>query len=125
VKTCLKRQNARLHTWKPGKTHMLLLIGGWKVNNLSLRTLIMAGIGGVAWSLEKGLDAVEQLAARGEQAVNRGMELNRELRNRFAPPGRAQIDDAVRAAIAAVNPASKQEVQDLEARISRLEKQLL
>jgi len=104
---------------------MLLLIGGWKVNNLSLRTLIMAGIGGVAWSLEKGLDAVEQLAARGEQAVNRGMELNRELRNRFAPPGRAQIDDAVRAAIAAVNPASKQEVQDLEARISRLEKQLL
>lgn len=81
-------------------------------NNISLRNLVLAGIGSVAYSLEKGMGMIDELVKKGELTVNQGKELNQELRNRFQGK-QAQPDQA-----------TKEALDNLEARVSRLEKQL-
>jgi len=94
-------------------------------NNLSLRNLILAGIGSAAYSVEKGMEIIDELVKKGELTINQGKELNQELRNRFNQGNRQGADQSLaRQIIASINPATKEELQSLEARVSRLEKQL-
>ena len=94
------------------------------MENISLRDLVLAGIGSMAYTMEKGMNLVDQLVKKGELTVNQGKELNRELLNRFQGK-QAQPDQAViKEIIASINPATKEDFHNLEARISRLEKQL-
>ncbi|MGI6364139.1 MAG: phasin family protein [Bacillota bacterium] len=94
------------------------------MENISLRDLVLAGIGSMAYTMEKGMNLVDQLVKKGELTVNQGKELNRELLNRFQGK-QAQPDQAViKEIIASINPATKEDFHNLEARVSRLEKQL-
>jgi polyhydroxyalkanoate synthesis regulator phasin len=94
------------------------------MENISLRDLVLAGIGSIAYTMEKGMNLVDQLVKKGELTVNQGKELNRELLNRFQGK-QAQPDQAViKEIIASINPATKEDFHNLEARVSRLEKQL-
>jgi polyhydroxyalkanoate synthesis regulator phasin len=82
----------------------------------SLRNLLLAGVGTVAFSLEKAMEIIDELVKKGELTVNQGKELNQELKNKFAQqkpesPGLANL-------------ATKEDIKKLEARITRLEELL-
>ena len=47
----------------------------------NIRKLIMAGIGAVSMTAEKSQEVLEQLAKKGEEAVNQGKEINEQLRH--------------------------------------------
>lgn len=94
------------------------------MENISLRNLVLAGIGSIAYSLEKGMEMVDQLVKKGELTVNQGKELNQELRNRFLGKGAQPDPELIKEIIASINPATKEDFHNLEARVSRLEKQL-
>ena len=95
-------------------------------NKISLRNLLLAGVGSVAYSLEKGMEMVNDLVDKGELTVSQGKELNQELRNKFTnkKSNPAHESSTIQEIIASIDPATKEDIQQLEARISRLEKQL-
>jgi len=79
---------------------------------ISLRSLLLAGVGTVALSMEKSMEIVDQLVKKGELTVSQGKELNQELRNRFQEKmGKPEL-------------ATKAELQQLEDRVRKLEEQL-
>lgn len=79
----------------------------------SLRDVLLAGVGSVAYSLEKGMEMIDELVKKGELTVNQGKELNQELRNRFTQKKQGHAEEHVPMAA----------FQELEARVSRLEQQ--
>jgi polyhydroxyalkanoate synthesis regulator phasin len=85
-------------------------------NNLNLRSILLAGIGSIAYSLEKGMEMIDELVKKGELTVSQGKELNQELKNRFAQECKGQSDQDL--------TAIKDELQKLEARVSALETKL-
>lgn len=44
--------------------------------DINLKSIILAGIGSVAYTYEKSADMVETLVKKGELTVNQGKELN-------------------------------------------------
>lgn len=94
-------------------------------NKLSLRNLLLAGVGSVAYSLEKGMEMIDELVEKGELTVAQGKELNQELRNKFTQKFRGGPDQsAIHDTITNLNLVTKEDLHHLEERISRLEKQL-
>lgn len=94
-------------------------------NNFNLRNILLAGIGSIAYSLEKGMEMIDELVKKGELTVSQGKELNQELKNRFAQESKCQPDTAqIKEIIASFNPATKEDLQNLEARVSKLEQKL-
>lgn len=83
-------------------------------SKMSLREVILAGVGSVAYSLEKGMEMVDELVKKGELTVNQGKELNQELKNKFS-----QAKEEYKA-----QRVTRDEFRELEARVTRLEKQL-
>lgn len=83
-------------------------------SKMNLREVILAGVGSVAYSLEKGMEMVDELVKKGELTVNQGKELNQELKNKFSQAKQEYKAQRV----------SRDEFQELEARVTRLEKQL-
>ena len=97
-------------------------------NKLSLRSILLAGVGSIAYSLERGMELINEMVEKGELTVAQGKELNQELRNKYSQQ-KSDNDNALGSSrfqefIASINPATKEDIQQLEARISRLEKQL-
>ncbi len=92
--------------------------------NISLRNLVLAGIGSFAYTLEKGMGMIDELVKKGELTINQGKELNQELRNRFQGKQTQPNQTMVKEIIASINPATKEDLHNLEARVSRLEKLL-
>lgn len=83
-------------------------------SKMSLRDVLLAGVGSVAFSLEKGMEMVDELVKKGELTVNQGKELNQELKNKFSQAKQDYSNQRV----------NRKEFQELEARVARLEKQL-
>lgn len=83
-------------------------------SKMSLRDVLLAGVGSVAFSLEKGMEMVDELVKKGELTVNQGKELNQELKNKFSQAKQDYKNQRV----------TREEFQELEARVARLEKQL-
>lgn len=83
-------------------------------SKMSLRDVMLAGVGSVAFSLEKGMEMVDELVKKGELTVNQGKELNQELKNKFSQAKQDYSNQRV----------TRKEFQELEARVARLEKQL-
>jgi len=85
-------------------------------NNLNLRSILLAGIGSIAYSLEKGMEMIDELVKKGELTISQGKELNQELKNRFAQESKGQSDQNL--------IAIKDQLQKLESRVSTLETKL-
>ncbi|HBI56792.1 MAG TPA: hypothetical protein DEA85_05770 [Firmicutes bacterium] len=93
-------------------------------NNLNLRNLLLAGIGSIAYSLEKGMDMIDDLVKKGELTVSQGKELNQELKNRFSQSGKDPNQTIIKEIMTSLNLATKEDFHNLEARVSKLEQQL-
>ncbi len=91
---------------------------------LTLRKLLLAGIGSVASTYEKAEEIVGELVKKGEIAVNEGKELNEELKRQTdkyrAEDGKFNIQ-SLKDALADLNLATKQDINDLKERVEKLE----
>lgn len=94
---------------------------------ISLKNLILAGIGTAAYSYEKGNAIIDSLIKKGEITVNEGKELNEELKRRIGMEKQAAdskdvlTPEILKETLASLNLATKQDLEELKDRISRLE----
>ncbi len=90
--------------------------------DLSLKTLLLAGIGTAAYSYEKGMAIVEELVKKGELTVNQGKELNEELKKKATDKASETISaSALRDILASLNLATKEDLTEIKSRLENLE----
>jgi polyhydroxyalkanoate synthesis regulator phasin len=94
---------------------------------ISLKNLIMAGIGTLAYSYEKGAALVEDLVKKGEITVNQGKELNEELKRKMGKEKQEEkfenplTAESLKEILAGLNLATKVDLEELKERIGKLE----
>jgi len=92
---------------------------------ISLKNLLLAGIGSMAYTYEKAEDIVNELVKKGEIAVNDGKELSEELKRKI---GKYKSEDILltierlKTALSGLNLATKKDIDELKKRIDELEK---
>lgn len=92
--------------------------------DITLRKLLLAGIGSVASTYEKAEGLVDELVKKGEIAVNEGKELNEELKHKSdkyrSEDGKFNVQ-SLKSALSDLNLATKKDLDDLKERIEKLE----
>lgn len=95
----------------------------------NLKTIVLAGIGSLAYTYEKANDMVDVLVKKGEITVNQGKELNEELKKvldskkQEQNPENNTIDqETLKNIISQLNLPTKEDINDLKTRIDNLEK---
>lgn len=93
----------------------------------TLKNLILAGIGSIAYTYEKGMEIIDDLVKKGEITVNQGKQLNEELKRKMktkkADPQTDNIltIETLRETIANMDLATRKDLDELKERIERLE----
>lgn len=94
---------------------------------ISLKNLLMAGIGTMAYSYEKGTELIEEMVKKGQLTINEGKELNEELKKKAKAEKKeteeqgAVTADKLKEILASLNLATKKDIEDLNERINKLE----
>ncbi|SHI72204.1 phasin family protein [Parasporobacterium paucivorans] len=89
--------------------------------DISLKNIILAGIGSMAYSYEKGTELIENMIKKGEISVAQGMEINEELKRKKVTPADKDSVTAEQLKEMLLNLATKDDIKDLEKRITELE----
>ena len=92
---------------------------------ISLKNLLLAGIGSMAYTYEKAEDIVNELVKKGEIAVNDGKELSEELKRKIDKYKSEDIPltiERLKTALSGLNLATKKDIDELKKRIGELEK---
>jgi polyhydroxyalkanoate synthesis regulator phasin len=94
---------------------------------LSLKNLILAGIGTVAYTYEKSVEMVDELVKKGELTINQGKQINEELKRKIdekkaqnAGSGSVTLD-SLKEMLAGLNLATKDDLEELKERMNKLE----
>lgn len=93
----------------------------------SLKNLILAGIGTVAFTYEKSTEMVDELVKKGELTVSQGRQINEELKRKIdetrTPPqaSPAVTAETIKEILAGMNLATKEDLSELKERINKLE----
>lgn len=82
--------------------------------DINLKSIILAGIGSVAYTYEKSADMVETLVKKGELTVNQGKELNEELKRVLEKEKEEHVDSETIENIL-------KDIEDIKARLEKLE----
>ena len=93
--------------------------------DITLRELLLAGIGSMAYTYDKAQEMVAELVKKGEIAVKEGRELSEELKRKADTYRKEQIPETVESikqALKGMNLATKKDIDELRARIEELEK---
>jgi polyhydroxyalkanoate synthesis regulator phasin len=96
-----------------------------RLMEISLKNLLLAGIGTMAYTYEKAADIIDELVKKGEIAVNEGKELNEELKRKLDKAKDESVPfsvELVKNALSGLNLATKQDIEGLKKRIDELEK---
>lgn len=91
---------------------------------MTLRKLLLAGIGSVATTYEKAESIVDELVKKGEIAVNEGKELNEELKrkaDKYRTEDGTLTIQSLKTALSDLNLVTKQDMDDLKKRVEKLE----
>lgn len=94
---------------------------------ISLKNLLMAGIGTMAYSYEKAVSLIDDMVKKGELTVNQGKELNEELKRKMntekdtANTEKPLTADSLKEILSDLNLATKQDIDELKERINKLE----
>jgi len=105
------------------------------MEDITLKKLLLAGLGSMAYTYEKGTELVEELMRKGELTLNQGRELNQELKRRnsgektepkdkpeqAADGHESSFWDMLRDALSGMDIATKEDIKKLEERVSKLE----
>ena len=93
---------------------------------MNLKSLLLAGIGSVAYTYEKASEVVDTLVKKGEITLNQGKELNEELKRVInekkvdANTNSADVE-TIKNIIAQLNLPTKQDIEDIKTRLDNLE----
>jgi polyhydroxyalkanoate synthesis regulator phasin len=93
---------------------------------ITLKKLLLAGIGSMAVTYEKAEKIVDELVKKGEIAVKDGKELNEELKKRVAEKKDDELPDAIdhlKEALSGLTLVTKKDIQEMKGRIEALEKE--
>ena len=71
------------------------------------KNIILAGIGVMAYTGEKGKEIVDQLVEKGELTLDQGRELNEELRRKADDATKGVRESALEAAMKAMTPEER------------------
>lgn len=71
------------------------------------KNIILAGIGAMAYTGEKGKEIVDQLVEKGEITLDQGRELNEELRRKADDATKGVREGALEAAMKAMTPEER------------------
>lgn len=93
----------------------------------TLKNILLAGIGSMAYTYEKASSMVETLVQKGEITVNQGKQLNEELKkvidNNTNNQNTTNIDtETLKNIIQQLDLPTKKDIEDLKTRIDNLEK---
>ncbi|HHV25906.1 hypothetical protein FYJ27_07110 [Anaerosalibacter bizertensis] len=93
----------------------------------TLKNILLAGIGSMAYTYEKASSMVETLVQKGEITVNQGKQLNEELKkvidNNTNNQSTTNIDtETLKNIIQQLDLPTKKDIEDLKTRIDNLEK---
>lgn len=94
---------------------------------VTLKNLILAGIGTLAFSYEKGTAIIDSLIKKGEITVNQGKELNEELKRKMGrekqvnETGSTLTPESLKEVLLGLNLATREDLDQLKDRISKLE----
>jgi polyhydroxyalkanoate synthesis regulator phasin len=96
------------------------------MDDITLKKLLLAGIGSMAYTYEKGAEIAEELVKKGEITIRQGKELNQELKRRTSGEKEAEehdsaVWDMLRDVLSGMDIATKEDIKKLEERVSRLE----
>ncbi len=108
------------------------------MEEITLKKLLLAGIGTMAYTYEKGAELVEELVRKGELTISQGREINQELKRRSPevkdgtaaaavkveknePEHEGTIWEMLRDVLSGMDIATKEDLKKLEERIGRLE----
>lgn len=92
---------------------------------ITLKNLLLAGIGSMAYTYEKAQGIVDELVKKGELAVNQGKDLNEELKRKIGQLKAEKVPvsaETLKAVISDMNLATKQDIDELKKRIDEAEK---
>lgn len=94
---------------------------------LSLKNILLAGIGSIALTYEKSESIINDLVKKGELTINQGKELNEELKKRMdksksdKEASNTLTIETLKEVLSSLNLATKQDLIELEKRIEKLE----
>lgn len=91
-----------------------------------IKNLMLAGIGTMALTYEKGMDMINDLVAKGKMTVDEGKELSQELKRKTMSNTSASkpvTKEEMAQLLNQMNFATKDDLEDLKQRISKLEAQ--
>jgi polyhydroxyalkanoate synthesis regulator phasin len=88
---------------------------------ITLKKLLLAGIGSVALTYEKAEDIINELVKKGELAVKDGKELSLELKRKIQNKSE-DADGHLKDVLSGMNLATKEDIEELKKRIEELEK---
>ena len=104
------------------------------MEDLTLKKILLAGIGSMAYTYEKGAEIVEDLIKKGEITISQGKEINQELKRKNmgekseqkgwednSPDHEGAVWEMLRDVLSGMDIATKEDLKRLEERISRLE----
>jgi polyhydroxyalkanoate synthesis regulator phasin len=104
------------------------------MEDVTLKKLLMAGLGSMAYTYEKGAEIVEELIKKGDLTISQGKELNQELKRKSSeeqtePSVKAShplehegaVWEMLRDVLSGMDIATKEDIKKLEERLSRLE----
>lgn len=104
--------------------------------DISLKNIVLAGIGSIAYSYDKCAEIVEDLVKKGELTVKQGVELNEELKRNKKESNNSKENEVrekeanetsnndiekFKEMILSLNLATKEDLKGMEERIKRLE----
>lgn len=94
-----------------------------KATESTIKKLLLAGIGAMAYTYEKATLAVDEMVKKGELTVAQGRELNEELKRVRTGDGGdgTPSPEALRKMLAGLDLATRGDIAALEERIRRLE----
>lgn len=91
------------------------------------KNIILAGIGAVSYSYEKASKLVDELVEKGGLTISQGKQINEELKMKFEKTKRNEQKENVltveslKDALANLNLATREDLEQLKERISKLE----
>lgn len=91
----------------------------------SLKNIVLAGIGSLAYTYEKAEEMVDILVKKGELTINQGKELNEELKKVLDENKQKQTNvdtQTIKDTLSELDLPTKQDIEEIKTRLDNLEK---
>ncbi|SMC27389.1 Polyhydroxyalkanoate synthesis regulator phasin [Clostridium acidisoli DSM 12555] len=93
-----------------------------------LKKALLAGLGSAAYTYEKASKVIDEMVEKGKLTVEDGKELSQELKKNIAEKSekfKPVTKDEITELLGNVNFVTRDEIEDIKNRLSKLEEKLL